>query len=1061
MSESFTIYKQYLDVYRKIYYSAFIYKITNLTPLDLYNLFLGNNTISLPYNDSSTYTSHQSLFLLLPFIYIDITPFYKYLNDNAYHSLNDLIIKHLENNNIYIKTFIEDDTKKIHNDDLKELNKDNENKQGIIDIYMFNYNDKMKDDNEYKEITEYYKESKFLSIKNFINVMKSLSEVGIEQTSNVINSIKVLNYVMWLNIDNIKDVCKLYKYLKIKSKDTSLIINEVDNILSNYSKDTILTYLKIRSDNDSDYNSRFNVTLYKNKNKDKNIIIKLLYNDDNIKYYDDRGNTIIKDKTEVKSIVDINTMNYTMDEKKYDNSYILGPFTQIFNYDKYNKNIANEMEDVKNSLINNIPVFIIGYGASGSGKTSSLIYLNKGDIDKRNGIVVHLCDYMANNGYKNIQVKCREIRKVLNKKEPEILYVPSKHDESVLFVNNNNVFKLNQEYVHMNIYKEKNGEKITFNTNTTIGEFIIYMIDKDRFVSATPNNLNSSRSHSLVFLKIIKDENISTTLIIGDFAGVENEFNCENDEIKKEFYNLKYSSNQLYYDKYKINEIYKPIQEYIDKKKAEIVSLNKDYNNFKNNAIIKNSGNSSVYFYEKLDNSIYEIYIKDFNNFFDVDIKAHRNIINTKLTDKLSKEDKRNVNISDYVNIYVKTFSEYKINIKEKLKLYINKTVIDKSFEKIIKKKFDINNSLNNKTLVYYSILYYVISIIDYFNQETINEKYNLSNFIQNYTYLDKTLIFRIVGYIHSDAFNADDVILKNHDILKLWHKFMITGEFNKENYILFLQYTMRDIFEEIIKEEVNIINNDIDNYEVTQYGEGICKIRTTEGIFINKSLENLRDMINYIIIERNKSRISVSPPFVNECLSYYCKKDNCFHLNSKHFNIDVNNKNNENIIELYKNSINSIIFNLINEEIGNDIIKLIICIFCVFNISKNANNPPPIPYIDINDIKYNYNNKNYDELKELLINFEINNDRSPLNKFKKDVIKIKDILTYLNTNNYTNKENIEKFIEYIDRFNSSSAVGTLEYLDSVAKYNTVNNMCQYSKLNEEDKDIFEETYRK
>ena len=49
---------------------------------------------------------------------------------------------------------------------------------------------------------------------------------------------------------------------------------------------------------------------------------------------------------------------------------------------------------------------------------------------------------------------------------------------------------------------------------------------------------------------------------------------------------------------------------------------------------------------------------------------------------------------------------------------------------------------------------------------------------------------------------------------------------------------------------------------------------------------------------------------------------------------------------------------------------KLVIGIFCVLNISKKANNPPPVPYVDINDLKrivFNYNlftDKNKNELK-------------------------------------------------------------------------------------------------
>ena len=55
------------------------------------------------------------------------------------------------------------------------------------------------------------------------------------------------------------------------------------------------------------------------------------------------------------------------------------------------------MDVVINSLLIQKPVFIIGYGASGAGKTSTLIYFNKGNnMDTKNGSLVHLCNRMAN-----------------------------------------------------------------------------------------------------------------------------------------------------------------------------------------------------------------------------------------------------------------------------------------------------------------------------------------------------------------------------------------------------------------------------------------------------------------------------------------------------------------------------------------------------------------------------------------------------------------------------------------------------------------------------------------
>ena len=140
------------------------------------------------------------------------------------------------------------------------------------------------------------------------------------------------------------------------------------------------------------------------------------YNDDNEEYYKSIDGQLIPtntvpDKFEKVGNVDIQLKN----EKKYDNEYLFGDFTKIFTPDKTNADVAKEMDIIKSQLkgSNNAPpkpVFIIGYGASGAGKTSSLIYFNKGkDEDERNGILVQLCNQLGADGsYTHIEVQYRE-----------------------------------------------------------------------------------------------------------------------------------------------------------------------------------------------------------------------------------------------------------------------------------------------------------------------------------------------------------------------------------------------------------------------------------------------------------------------------------------------------------------------------------------------------------------------------------------------------------------------------------------------------------------------------
>ena len=157
----------------------------------------------------------------------------------------------------------------------------------------------------------------------------------------------------------------------------------------------------------------------------------------------------------------------------------------------------------------------------------------------------------------------------------------------------------------------------------------------------------------------------------------------------------------------------------------------------------------------------------------------------------------------------------------------------------------------------------------------------------------------------------------------------------------------------------------ELENYtfEKQQLGQTVCENRRIEGTFINKSLSDLRDMIREILMIKNKDMLHVVPNYVNICFDKYCPSHKgCFSFNSSLSSKSSNTSStiiqeiqryfNDDIVNTYKKEE----LGEINEKLYTD---LVLCIFCVFNISKGANNPPPVPYVDINELKrivYNYN---------------------------------------------------------------------------------------------------------
>jgi hypothetical protein len=243
-----------------------------------------------------------------------------------------------------------------------------------------------------------------------------------------------------------------------------------------------------------------------------------------------------------------------------------------------------------------------------------------------------------------------------------------------------------------------------------------------------------------------------------------------------------------------------------------------------------------------------------------------------------------------------------------------------------------------------------------------------------------------------------------------------------------------------------------------------ICENRRNEGYFINDSLEKIREVIKRILFEKNKDSINISPNFVDICLKNYCPQgSNCFKF-------DVFSESN-------KKTTGSVIFDEIYNYLKPDTTytiekmyqDIIVTIFCVFNISRGANNPPPTPYLDINRLKMLYyyedilNEKKQEFIKEseriiemidikfadktnglkLIMNPQGESILSKFKNIKDSFIKGDKNFQILYDKSY--KPKIQNFIDMIDKNNAVSSIGTLEFLDQIAKFNTVKSVCNTS----------------
>jgi hypothetical protein len=269
-----------------------------------------------------------------------------------------------------------------------------------------------------------------------------------------------------------------------------------------------------------------------------------------------------------------------------------------------------------------------------------------------------------------------------------------------------------------------------------------------------------------------------------------------------------------------------------------------------------------------------------------------------------------------------------------------------------------------------------------------------------------------------------------------------------------------------------------------------ICNNRVIEGQFINDSLFKVRETIKTILKEKNKGK-NISPLFVDECFEQYCPNhEYCFTSESEERE-RIEKEAKESLDEEQVPSVSTILFTDIfgkihsklyqgSETSINEMYKnIVVSVFCVFNISPSANNPPPVPYIDINNLKYIYQylmvGQNYspelkntlkteleriyklitvdfiDKVNDLVIARILDKNKVGLYGDLKTKLYIVTAIEFLIDNIKTNgsfnipntKGLIRQFIELIDNSNAISAIGTLEFLDQLAKFNTVTNVCR------------------
>jgi hypothetical protein len=212
------------------------------------------------------------------------------------------------------------------------------------------------------------------------------------------------------------------------------------------------------------------------------------------------------------------------------------------------------------------------------------------------------------------------------------------------------------------------------------------------------------------------------------------------------------------------------------------------------------------------------------------------------------------------------------------------------------------------------------------------------------------------------------------------------------------------------------------------------CDNRVVEGEFINRELQTIRRVAQDMVNDRLASVNSIvkAPLYKSFCEASYC---------------DTNTIDCWNPISRGRRA-SSEIFSWAQNVTGIDGFtnQVVLAIFCVVNLSRSTNDPPSIPFVDINPLRKSLRADRFNNAYTTVpTKFKEIYDRltqSP--DVFADLIEITNpLLTAIEGPGWyvQNKGGIHDVIDRIEASNSMTTMGTLEFTDRMAKQDLTDNV--------------------
>jgi hypothetical protein len=763
-------------------------------------------------------------------------------------------------------------------------------------------------------------------------------------------------------------------------------------------------------------------------------------------------------------------------------SYEMGPFNKVFTTESSTTKMASAINELSNFFESSRnKCFIMGYGVSGSGKTSMLIY---NITTKEEGILLHWLKTNSGkfDGKFTLDVKqffkkndtiikdndTEEYDDIITEQEGfgTILRTPQKNS----YYNMNQIHDLQFTFKGKKFTCEKtsliNFDGLKTDNITDLQELLTYVVNdlNYRRTSVTSNNKDSSRSHVLLTLKFA-----SKTLYVADYAGVENAFVCES------FNELIALANQS-----SSNEDF--VRAYND-----ILTTTDD----KTNCEYANNANGTKYMIgEKLSVDVKVLRPEENRIIFGYTVLTLKLRIEGKTRPEEHKiaPDKRYVNC-DNDDMMQNYYDHNAMNDTMKQTYALLGFDLDK----------DVTEMLEKDIQPYIKHVKNCIEDIEDAHRIAIGrDKYK--NIPQRYKYNSAPSILKIMinetekterGLV-MNRINGEPTMVTNNRVGCWKHFFDI---FKNQTVDVFgITIDAGDSYTKVVIKDIKFKVEKPDIKEYTQISlahvdyiarsirtllsvQKSCNCRKQEGMFINRTNKTTRDAINVITRMKMADQPYAVPILNNDCMEMFCDPfyGRCFD------DYDVLNVVTDVENTIYSDIIGNYILKDTQTDEPTNINDIDFVVLGVFDNSSTQNKVMPQAYIDVEELIIEYNHLKRSELENTELYNEsiqtyisIESTQYPESS-DNQLILLRNYLSSVKVNKSSQNNAIDKYVKWVKYYvgqgitkdqydiigakvssfktspdsrrlldiinyqtelNQVTPMGSLRYLDSIAKYN-------------------------